>query len=219
MFVFRPILFLQVKKTFRGWIGEKAAVQIATLEFEPATLNSCITQEKRDTTQSASSNHKCSRFYIASFYFRNLIWESRVSDSSSLGKAGVAPGFVVLSDTVFRNNSQQGGPEKRLKCHGRRCNMSNLIFSVSPHFDSWNEIWAVETYWRLLGMSSVFEKQVLLCESLNLLSNLPPLSSVPLTSDEWSCSVLVNILGRGWIFLPVRKHVNWLYYFFLLLTC
>lgn len=35
-----------------------------------------------------------------------------MSDSSSLGKAGVAPGFVVLSDTVFRNNSQQGGLEK-----------------------------------------------------------------------------------------------------------
>lgn len=197
MFSFPPFLFLQVKKTFRGWIGEKAAVQIATKEFEPATLNSCITQEKRNTTQSASSNHKCSRFYIASFYFRNLIWESRVSDSSSLGKAGVAPGFVVLSDTVFRNNSQQGGPEQRLKCHGKRCNMSKLIFGVSRHFDSWNEIWAVETHWRLLGVSSVFEKQVLLCESLNLFSNLPHLSSVPPTADEWSCSILVNILGNS----------------------
>lgn len=138
-------------------------------------MNSCITLEKRDTTQSASSNHKCSRFYIASFYFRNLIWESRVSDSSSLGKAGVVLGFVVLSDTVFRNNSQQGGPEQRLKCHGKRCNMPNLIFSVSLYFNSWNETWAVETYWRLLGVSFVFEKQVLLCESLNLFSNLPPL--------------------------------------------
>lgn len=61
-------------------------------------------------TQSASSNHKWTQSYIASFYFRILISESRVSDSSCLGKAGVALGFVVLSDTVFRYNSQQGGP-------------------------------------------------------------------------------------------------------------
>ena len=49
------------------------------------------------------------------FYFRTLISESRVSDSSCLGKAGVAPGFVVLSDTVFRNDSQQGGLERGTK--------------------------------------------------------------------------------------------------------
>ena len=53
--------------------------------------------------------------HIASFYFRILISESRVSDSSCLGKAGVAPGFVVLSDTVFRNDSQQGGLERGTK--------------------------------------------------------------------------------------------------------
>lgn len=76
-------------------------------------------------TQSASFNHKWTRFYIPSFYFGVLISESRVSDSSCLGKAGVAPGFVVLSDTVFRNNSQQGGPEGGLKCHGKWCCMSN----------------------------------------------------------------------------------------------
>lgn len=44
-------------------------------------------------TQSALSNHKWTRSYIASFYFRILISESRVSDSSSLGKVGVAPGL------------------------------------------------------------------------------------------------------------------------------
>lgn len=82
-------------------------------------------KEKRDMTQSASPNHKWTQSYIASFYFRILISESRVSDSSCLGKAGVAPGFVVLSDTVFRNNSQQGGLEQGLKCHGKRCRMSN----------------------------------------------------------------------------------------------
>lgn len=82
-------------------------------------------KEKRDMTQSASSNHKWTRSCIASFYFRILISESRVSDSSCLGRAGVAPGFVVLSDTVFRNNSQQGGPEQGLKYHGKWCHMSN----------------------------------------------------------------------------------------------
>lgn len=82
-------------------------------------------KEKRDMTQSTSSNHKWTQSYIASFYFRILVSESRVSDSSCLGKAGVAPGFVVLSDTVFRNNSQQGGLEQGLKCHGKWCHMSN----------------------------------------------------------------------------------------------
>lgn len=82
-------------------------------------------KEKRDMTQSALSNHKWTRFYIASFYFGIFISESRVSDSSCLGKAGVAPRFMVLSDTAFRNNSQQGGPERGLKCHGKWCHMSN----------------------------------------------------------------------------------------------
>lgn len=76
-------------------------------------------------TQSVLSNHKWTQSYIASFYFRILISESRVSDSSNLGKADVAPRFVVLSDTVFRNNSQQGGLERGLKCHGKWAHMSN----------------------------------------------------------------------------------------------
>lgn len=69
---------------------EKKKVEI----FEGGVLNACTTKEKRDMTQSASSNHKWTRSYIASFYFKILISESRVSDSSCLGKAGVVCGLV-----------------------------------------------------------------------------------------------------------------------------
>lgn len=164
---FLPYYFFKLRKHIEDELekGLWSWMQIVALEFEPAMLNSCIAEEKRDTTQSASSCHKWTRSYTASFYFRILIWESRVSDSSSLGKAGVAPGFVVLSDTVFINNSQQGRPERGLKCHGKWCLMSNLIFSVSPHFDSWNEMRSADAQWRRLRVLSVFEKQVLLCES------------------------------------------------------
>lgn len=67
--------------------------------------------------------------YRASFYFRVLILESRVSDGSYLGKAGVTLKFVVLSDTVFKNDSQQGGIHQSLKCLGKRRHMSGYLFS------------------------------------------------------------------------------------------
>lgn len=99
-----------------------------------------------------------------------------MSDSSRLGKVGVAPGFVVLSDTVFRNNSQQGGPERGLKCHGKWCRVSNWISTVLPHFSSRDEIGAGVALRAVLGVLSVFEKQVLFCESQIsfLISHLAP---------------------------------------------
>ena len=123
-----PLFFFFSSEENWRWIREKAIA---------LNTNGCIgiwsgnsefmhhQKGKRDMTQSASSNHKWTWSCIASFYFRILISESRVSDSSCLGKASVASGFVVLSDTVFRNNSQQGGPEQGLKCHGKWYNMSN----------------------------------------------------------------------------------------------
>lgn len=137
-FFFCLFVFCKSRKHSRDALEKKHGheYKTAALEFEVATLNSSYQQkEKRDMTQSAPSNHKWTRSYIASFYFRILISESRVSDSSCLGKAGVAPGFVVLSDTVFRNNSQQCGLERGLKCHGKWCHMSNQISSVSPHLN------------------------------------------------------------------------------------
>lgn len=189
-----PHCIFELRQHLENEFEERAVVQVKTLQLEPAQLNLCITKEKKDMTWSVSSDHRSSCFYSAGFYFQILIWEFSVSDSSSLGRAGVALGFVVLSDTIFRNNSQQGGPERGLKCHGKGCNVSNLIFSVSPCFDTLKEMWAVEGYWRLLWVSSVFEKKVLRCESPDLRSNLPPISCVPLTSDEWSCEAFSNIL-------------------------
>lgn len=91
-------------------------IQMEALESEVATVNSCITRRRKDIWLSAlhltTNGLHLYDSYIASFYFRILISESRVSDSSCLGKAGVAPGFVVLSDIVFRNNSQQGRLEE-----------------------------------------------------------------------------------------------------------
>lgn len=66
------------------------------------------------------------------FYFRVLISESSVSDGSHLGKAGVTPKFVVLSDTVFKNDSQQGGMQRRLKCLGKSRRMSGCLFWPFP---------------------------------------------------------------------------------------
>ncbi|CAF98479.1 unnamed protein product [Tetraodon nigroviridis] len=59
-----------------------------------------------------------------------LISESSVSDGSHLGKAGVTPRSVVLSDTVFRNDSQQGRLQQTLKCHRKWCHMSDYVCTV-----------------------------------------------------------------------------------------
>jgi len=165
-------------------------------------------------TQSASSNHKWTRYSIASCYFRILIWESRVSDSGRLGKTGVALGFVVLSDTVFGNNSQQGGPDRGLKCHGKWCHMSNLILVF-------HRILTVEMKYELLRLSEDFLGYCCIWKAgvtlwiPNLLSNLPPLSCVVLTSDWWSCSASLNILSSILGCLTIKRCENryfWCYF-------
>lgn len=134
---------------------------------------------------------------IASFYFRILISESRVSDSTCLGKAGVAPGFVVLSDTVFRNSSQQRGPERGLKCHGRRCHMSTS-FSV------FHRIRTVEVKCEPMWHSAVISGCCLYlksrCYFANPRSHLPPCLCDSLTSHEVDMSRICELV------LPPFKH-------------
>lgn len=137
---------------------------------------------------------------IASFYFRILISESRVSDSSCLGKAGVAPGFVVLSDTVFRNNSQQGGPERGLKCHGKWCQMSTrfpVFHRISTVEMKYEPLWQSEVIsWCCLYLKSR-------CHFANPKSPFSSPTSLLRVSHIWwadihrSYELVFNILGSG----------------------
>lgn len=138
--------------------------------------------------------------HIASFYFRILISESRVSDSSCLGKAGLAPGFVVLSDTVFRNNSQQGGPERGLRCHGRWCHMST-------RFSVFHRISTVEMKYDPLWHSEVISGCCLYLKSRCYFANpkspfSSPTSLLRVSHIWWAdmyciCELVLYILGSS----------------------
>lgn len=95
-------------------------------------------EKKRRYDPELWSDHKWTPC-ITGFYFRVLISESSVSDGSHLGKAGVTPRSVVLSDTVFRNDSQQGRLQQTLKCHRKWCHMSDYVCTVPSRSTDWNE--------------------------------------------------------------------------------
>lgn len=82
-------------------------------------------KEKTDTSHSASCNHKWTLPRIASSILKSSYRNQECLIAAVSERRGIAPGFVVLSDTVFRNNSQQGGPEQGLRCHGKWGHMSN----------------------------------------------------------------------------------------------
>lgn len=105
------------KKKPRAW------VQIVPLEMEMATRNSCIARKRKGRWLGLTTNGLTPIFpvSISECLYRNqecliaVVWERRVQP----------PRFVVLSDTVFRSNSQQGELEWGLKCQGKWCRMSN----------------------------------------------------------------------------------------------
>jgi len=182
-------------ETFRRWIGERKGhdgdeYKGRLWDWEAASLDWRRPSEeggKRYDSECFLSPQMDS--HVARFYFRILLSESRVSDSSRLGKAGVTPGFVVLSDSLQRQFPARWTPAGT-KVSWETVPYVQLDLSVFHRIFSKgrNEIRAVFSGCCLYLKGRCY----FFLRIPNLPSHLPPRPREPLTCDGRSRTAFAN---------------------------